>query len=187
MTFASFLSLSTSSATSATFPPPARSWGGARKGRRTFGLVAAPRESAGITFISFFFAFMIPGRDAYRGSFSRRSVVITAGSVTPIVSRSPHRRPHHAGNPQTAQSLRRLQENCTGRPHGQGGSDLLLALLRADRQDHHLPAPLLLDPEGLLHRDLAERGDHHLHVLQDDSAPVLSDLHLVVGVGARPV
>ena len=55
----------------------------------TLGAVSTPREASGTTFNSFFFAFMIPGSDAYRGSFSRRSVVTTAGSVTSIVSSPP--------------------------------------------------------------------------------------------------
>ena len=63
-TLASFRSFSTSSATSATLFPPARSLGEARERRRTFGAVSTPRESAGMTFISFFLAFMMPGSEA---------------------------------------------------------------------------------------------------------------------------
>src|SRR4030067_1026820 len=83
-----------------------------------------------------------------------------------------HRLRHQPGDAQTVQFLRRLHEDSTVRPPCRGGSDLLLALLRADRQDHHLPAPLLPDPAALPHPDPSSRVDHHLDVLQDDSAPV---------------
>mmetsp|Transcript_63631 Transcript_63631/g.125898 ORF Transcript_63631/g.125898 Transcript_63631/m.125898 type:complete len:229 (+) Transcript_63631:82-768(+) len=79
-TFASVLSLSSNSSTSATFLPPALAGGSSTFNTCTRGAKSTSRESALITSIFFFLAFIRFGSVAYRGSFKRRSAEITAGS-----------------------------------------------------------------------------------------------------------
>ena len=52
-------------------------------------VISTPSASAVNVSIGFFFAFIIFGREAYRGSFKRKSTVITAGIFTFIVSSPP--------------------------------------------------------------------------------------------------
>src|SRR5690606_23525768 len=89
ITFASFLSLSTSSATSATLIPALRSAGGSTLSNLVRGATSTPRSAGVVVSMGFFLAFMILGREAYRGSLSRRSVVTTAGSLRATVCRPP--------------------------------------------------------------------------------------------------
>mmetsp|Transcript_11990 Transcript_11990/g.27779 ORF Transcript_11990/g.27779 Transcript_11990/m.27779 type:complete len:275 (+) Transcript_11990:272-1096(+) len=89
MTFASFLSLSSSWSTDSTLIPASR-LGGSSTCTTLWCLAISTPSCSGVNLsIFFFFAFMMLGNVAYRGSFSRRSVVITAGSFMPSVSSPP--------------------------------------------------------------------------------------------------
>mmetsp|Transcript_63633 Transcript_63633/g.125902 ORF Transcript_63633/g.125902 Transcript_63633/m.125902 type:complete len:235 (+) Transcript_63633:200-904(+) len=79
-TLASVLSLSSNSSTSATFLPPALAGGSSTFKTCNRGARSTPKESALMTSIGFFFAFMRFGSVAYRGSFKRRSAEMTAGT-----------------------------------------------------------------------------------------------------------
>mmetsp|Transcript_22629 Transcript_22629/g.76017 ORF Transcript_22629/g.76017 Transcript_22629/m.76017 type:complete len:274 (-) Transcript_22629:58-879(-) len=89
MTLASFTSLSTSSSTLPTLMPAWRLGGSATCNTSSLGSSPTPRSSGESFSIFFFLAFMMLGSVAYRGSLRRRSVVTTAGSFTPMVSRPP--------------------------------------------------------------------------------------------------
>jgi len=68
-------------------------------------------------------------------------------------------------------------------PHSESGAQLLLAIGRSDRRnDHFLGAPALLDPQGLLKRDLVKGIDAHLYAIRDDARAIRldADAHVVV-------
>ena len=61
-----------------TFTPPSRFGGSVTLSVSKRGLRSTPSESALSFSIGFFFAFMILGRDAYRGSTGRSNAWVTA-------------------------------------------------------------------------------------------------------------
>lgn len=77
---ASFFSLSIRSSTEFTSLPPSRFGGSVTSKTSRRGSTLTPRSKMGIVSIGFFLAFMMFGRLAYLGSFSRRSQVSTAGT-----------------------------------------------------------------------------------------------------------
>jgi hypothetical protein len=91
----------------------------------------------------------------------------------------------HLRHRQRVQIRPRFHEHSPVGAHRQRRADLLLALLRADGHDDHLPGLFLPDPQRLLDGDLAERVYDHLDVVQHDAAPVPLDLHLLVRVWDR--
>src|SRR3989338_348439 len=80
ITFASSLSRLTSSAVSATLMPALRVGRSLTCRVTVRGAMSMPSSAALITSLAFFLAFMMLGSVMKRGSFRRRSVVITAGS-----------------------------------------------------------------------------------------------------------
>mmetsp|Transcript_1344 Transcript_1344/g.3582 ORF Transcript_1344/g.3582 Transcript_1344/m.3582 type:complete len:247 (+) Transcript_1344:992-1732(+) len=86
---ASPLSLSTSSSTLPRMRPPSRLGGASTLSTESLGETSTPRSSGERLSRGFFLAFMMLGSVLYRGSFSRRSVVTTAGVRSPTVSRPP--------------------------------------------------------------------------------------------------
>src|SRR5262249_31982770 len=86
---ASVLSFATSSATSLTLTPPLRPGGSAVFKTSRCGVRSTPVSDAFFSAIGFFFAFMMLGSEAYRGSFSRRSVVTMAGPLSLTVCKPP--------------------------------------------------------------------------------------------------
>mmetsp|Transcript_71316 Transcript_71316/g.195456 ORF Transcript_71316/g.195456 Transcript_71316/m.195456 type:complete len:237 (-) Transcript_71316:112-822(-) len=86
MTLATFLSLSRSSSTLSTLAPPSRFGGSSTLITLRCGLISTPRSSGVNLAIFFFFAFMMLGSVAYRGSLRRRSAVTTAGVFIASVS-----------------------------------------------------------------------------------------------------
>src|SRR5205807_808610 len=89
ITFASACSFCTSVWTSGTLTPAARCGGGSTLITFTFGVTSTPSAWGVSSAIGFFFAFMMLGNDAYRGTLSRRSTVTIAGSCTSSTSRPP--------------------------------------------------------------------------------------------------
>src|SRR4029077_11041691 len=89
ITRASVLSLSTSSTTEPTLWPPCRFGGSSTLRTTRRGVTSTPRASGVVVTIGFFLARMMFGSEAYRGSLSRKSVVITAGNLIATVSSPP--------------------------------------------------------------------------------------------------
>src|SRR5262249_4106366 len=89
ITLASLRSLATSSATSATLPPPLRFGGSTTLSVAIRGWTSTPSAAGVVVSSGFFFAFMMFGSVAYRGSFRRKSVVTTAGNPVSTVSSPP--------------------------------------------------------------------------------------------------
>src|SRR3954468_16326296 len=83
---ASFFKRSISSAGEATRTPARRPGGSATLTTDNRGVTSTPRSAGVFSSIGFFFAIMMLGSEAYRGSLRRRSVVTTAGSVRRTVS-----------------------------------------------------------------------------------------------------
>mmetsp|Transcript_24303 Transcript_24303/g.49341 ORF Transcript_24303/g.49341 Transcript_24303/m.49341 type:complete len:238 (-) Transcript_24303:94-807(-) len=89
MHLASFFSLSISSSTLATLIPALRFGGSSTLTMLKCSVSGTPKSSGLVLSIFFFFAFMIFGKVAYRGSFRRKSAVTTAGSFIARVSSPP--------------------------------------------------------------------------------------------------
>src|SRR6478609_8486282 len=80
ITLASLRSFATSSCTLATLPPPLRLEGSTTISVARRGATSTPKASGVKVSRGFFFAFMMLGSVAYRGSFSLTSVVMSTGS-----------------------------------------------------------------------------------------------------------
>mmetsp|Transcript_22479 Transcript_22479/g.53943 ORF Transcript_22479/g.53943 Transcript_22479/m.53943 type:complete len:236 (-) Transcript_22479:101-808(-) len=79
----------TSPATSSTLPPPCRTGGSLTLIVLTLDATSTPSVAGSVASIFFFLAFMMLGSVAYRGSFSRRSVVMIMGRSAAMVSSPP--------------------------------------------------------------------------------------------------
>src|SRR5262249_31381604 len=89
MTFASSCRTFTSSGTEPTLRPAARFGGVSSLTVFTRRPTSTPRSATGISFTAFLRAVMMPGGEAQRVWFRRRSAVTTAGSAKESVSRPP--------------------------------------------------------------------------------------------------
>jgi hypothetical protein len=139
--------------------------------------------------MGFFFAFMMFGREAKRGSLRRRSVVNTAGIFRETVSRPPSiSRVSSSASPSLDHGLEylgyrqrfhlgvRLHQDPPVGAHGERGANGLLALFHTDGDGDYLGCRARFpESKGLFDGNLVEGIHGHLYVRRLDTAAVRLD------------